>query len=67
MPRPKLKEAFGPTIPLRVPEPLQKQVRAGVKQTGLSQQDLMRKSIEIGLPRLLNALEQAVSMPAQAA
>lgn len=58
----KLSKDLGASIPVRIPRALQKSIREGVRKSGLSQQDLMRKSMEIGLPRLLNALEQAVAM-----
>ncbi|HEY3898970.1 MAG TPA: hypothetical protein VGM54_10175 [Chthoniobacter sp.] len=67
MPKEKLSKDLSTSIPVRIPKKLEKQFREGVVKSGLSQQDLMRKSMEIGLPRLLRALEQAVSVEEPAA
>jgi hypothetical protein len=40
-------------IPLSMPEELHKLVRETAADTGLSQQDVMRQSIKIGAPKLL--------------
>ena len=39
-------------IPLSMPDDLLKVVRETAKQTGLSQQDVMRQSIRAGLPKV---------------
>ena len=43
---------------------LQRQIRHASKETRLSQADVMRQSITIGLPRLRDALSVAKSMAA---
>ncbi len=44
------------TIPLAVPVDLLGKVRSAAKRTGLSQADVMRQSIKLGLPKLLESL-----------
>jgi hypothetical protein len=46
---------------VRLPKNLMKELAAGSRKSGLSQQALMRKSMEVGLPRLLKALENAIA------
>ena len=43
-------------IPLSMPDDLLKVVRETAKQTGLSQQDVMRQSIRAGLPKVREQL-----------
>jgi hypothetical protein len=40
------------TIPLAVPQELERQIRAAAKKTNLSIADVMRQSIMLGLPEL---------------
>jgi hypothetical protein len=46
-------------IPLAVPKELHRDIKRGAKETRLSQADVMRQSISIGLPRLRAALSHA--------
>jgi hypothetical protein len=39
-------------IPVSMPDELIKSVRAAAKETNLSQQDVIRQSVRLGLPRL---------------
>lgn len=48
-------------IPLAVPKELHRDIKRGAKETRLSQADVMRQSIAIGLPRLRDALSYAKS------
>lgn len=38
------------TIPLALPSDLHREIKRGAKKTGLSQADVMRHSIRLGLP-----------------
>jgi len=44
------------TVPIAMPKDLLVEVRMAAKKTGLSQQDVMRKSMEFGLPALIERL-----------
>jgi len=44
------------TVPLPLPEPQAKAVKEASRRTGLSQADVMRQSIQIGLPQFLARL-----------
>jgi hypothetical protein len=44
------------TIPLAVPDELLEEVREAASKVGLSQADVMRQSIKLGLPRLMELL-----------
>jgi hypothetical protein len=44
------------TVPLPLPEPQAKAVKEASRRTGLSQADVMRQSIQIGLPLFLARL-----------
>ena len=44
------------TVPLPLPEPQAKAVKDASRRTGLSQADVMRQSIQIGLPQFLARL-----------
>jgi len=41
------------TIPLGLPGELHRQIKRGARQTGLSQADVMRHSIRLGLPQFV--------------
>jgi len=41
------------SIPLAVPENLHRQIKCGARQTQLSQADVMRHSLRLGLPLFL--------------
>ncbi len=44
------------TIPLALPKDLLGEVQSAAKETGLSQQDVMRQSMKLGLPTLRQLL-----------
>ena len=46
------------TIPLAMQEDLLAEVRAAAEDTGLSQADIMRQSMKLGLPRLREQLHR---------
>lgn len=46
-------------IPLAVPGPLRSQIVNASKRVSLTQAEVMRQSMRIGLPHLIKALEQA--------
>jgi hypothetical protein len=41
------------TIPLALPDDLHREIKRGARETGLSQADVMRHSIRLGLPRFV--------------
>jgi hypothetical protein len=41
------------TIPLAIASDLHREIKRGAKETGLSQADVMRQSIRLGLPRFV--------------
>ena len=41
------------SIPLAVPNGLHREIKRGAKETGLSQADVMRQSIRLGLPQFV--------------
>lgn len=45
-------------VPLALPKELHKEIRKASKATNLSQADVMRQSIRIGLPKLCQAFHK---------
>lgn len=41
------------TIPLAIASDLHREIKRGARETGLSQADVMRQSIRLGLPRFV--------------
>jgi len=55
------KAAKGKTLPVRLTPALQVEVRAAAKASGLSQQDILRKATELGLPVFRRAMDRAMA------
>lgn len=49
------------TIPLALPGDLHREIKRGAKETGLSQADVMRHSIRLGLPRFVEGFPKPQS------
>lgn len=59
MPRPKTAQRMSPSIPVRFHEETLGKIRTASGKVKMSEQDVIRQSVEIGLPALVNALTQA--------
>jgi len=56
-----MKPKKGTAIPVRLSEAIKAEVEAAAAETGFSQQDILRKATELGLPIIRRAMAAALS------